>query len=572
MGFVVAKIIAIFFGLSCLVETKAYYSVYILCALIGAIGVYTCYQWRENITRRERWIALLFAFFFSGMVTLGNYPIYTNMEYGYMKTATTAGIFFGAAVTGYHILLFMHHAILRKELLTCKKAGREKGRYVFILTFVLSVGFTGIYWYFTGYPGNLSVDSLNQISQIQSGVYSNHHPFWHTMIIKLWYDIGMSVFHEINGAAALYTVAQIVSISACFSLAVMTLYEAGMPIGFVASTLVIYAFSPYNHGLLASMWKDPLFSASLLLLICGMFRVFRDIGRTSWNAFFILMGGIGFGVIRNNGWPVLAATALASVPMIRKQYPLVSNLLLICMILTGIMKWPVLSLLHVEKVETTEVMTVPVQQIARVLWEGYELTDEERTFLNHISADPDEIAGLYNPTISDSLKEDLLESGGDYLKDHKWEYLRFWLKMGLGHPAAYLRAWIDQTCGYWNSGYKYWIFLTDVEYNKMGIERTVRSPLLDHLYTQYDSFYFSLSIFEPLRAIGLHTWMVMLVFFLCGMRKDKPGMFLSIPANLIWVVLSIVAPVNSEFRYAYPLFLCLPILLGMALVPSEDTV
>jgi len=62
MGFVAAKIIAIYFGLSCLVGTKAYYSVYILCALIGAIGVYTCYQWKETVTRRERWIALVLHF------------------------------------------------------------------------------------------------------------------------------------------------------------------------------------------------------------------------------------------------------------------------------------------------------------------------------------------------------------------------------------------------------------------------------------------------------------------------------------------------------------------------------
>ena len=562
MGIVIVKTAIMFFGLNCLKTSKAYFSVYILCTMIGAMEVYACYQKKETLQRRERLIGLVFAAIFAGMVTLGNYPIYTELEAGFKKAATFLGILLGEAVTGYHMLLFMYRRMEHAE--EKRTQGREK---VFAITFVLSVLFVGIYWFFTGYPGNLSYDSINQIKQIQSGVYSNNHPFWHTMIIKLWYDLGMLLFREINAAVALYSFMQILSMAAVFSLAVMSLYEAGTPMWYVCGAAAIYIFSPYHHGLMITMWKDPLFSASLLLLLIGLFRMFSNIGKITWNSFFIVCGGIGFGLIRNNGWPVLLISAVLACMLLKKRVPV---LLLACVLITGIMKWPVLSLLKVEKMDFTEAMTLPVQQIARVLWEGHDMTDEERAFLRNVSADPDDIAGIYDPKLSDPVRVDFRTAGREYLKHHLWDYIKFWIKFGKEHPAEYMRAWIDQTNGYWNAGYRYWLFLTDVEYNELGIEHKTRSVALETFYSQYDTIYFQLTIFDPLRAIGFHAWLGLIALFIGIMRKNRNIVFLAIPVVLTWAMLCLGAPVNSEFRYAYPLFTCVPFLMGSALFPGKS--
>ena len=563
MGIVIAKTVIMLFGLSCLKTSKAYFSVYILCTMIGAMEVYACYQKKETLLRREKLIGLFFAFLFAGMITLGNYPIYTELEAGFKKTVTFIGIFVGEAVTGYHMLLFMYRRMEHSE--DKRTHGREK---VFALTFILSVLFVGIYWFFTGYPGNLSFDSINQITQIQSGVYSNNHPFWHTMIIKLWYDLGMLLFHEINAAVAVYSFMQIVSMAAVFSLAVMSLYEAGTPMWYVCGVAAVYIFSPYNHGLMITMWKDPLFSASLLLLLIGLFRMFSNIGKMMWNSFFILCGGGGFGLIRNNGWPVLFISAIIACLLLKKR---VAVLLFACVLITGIMKWPVLSMLNVKKMDFTEAMTLPVQQIARVLWEGHDMTDEEREFLRNVSANPDEIAGLYDPTLSDPVRADFRIAGRDFLKQHLWDYIKFWIKFGKEHPAEYIRAWIDQTNGYWNSGYRHYrIFLTDVESNELGIEHKTRSFALEEFYSQYDSIYLQLTIFDFLRAIGFHAWLGLIALFIGIMKKNRNLVFLAIPVVLTWVMLCLGAPVNSEFRYAYPLFTCVPFLIGSALFSGKS--
>jgi len=563
MGIVISKTMIMLYGLSCLKTSKAYYSVYILCTMIGAMEVYACYQKKEYIQKREALAGLIFGFLFAGMITLGNYPIYTDLEDGYQKKVIFFGIFVGAVVTGYHMFLFLYRRMERCE--DKRTTGRRK---VFLLTFILSVLFVGIYWFYTGYPGNLSYDSINQLNQIQSGVYSDHHPFWHTMIIKLWYELGMMLFHEINAAVALYSFVQIICIAAVFSFAVMSLYEAGIPMWYVCGVAAVYIFSPYNHGLMIAMWKDILFSGSLLLLLIGLFRVFYHIGNITWNNFCIILGGVGFGLLRNNGWPVLLISAIIALLLLKKR---VSILLIVCVFITGIMKWPVLKLLNVEKMDFTEAMSLPVQQIARVLWEGHDLTDEERDFLRNVSEDPDEIAGLYNPILSDPVRADFRTAGREYLKHHLWDYIRFWIKLGKEHPAEYIRAWIDQTNGYWNAGYKYWIFLTDVEYNELGIEHKTRSIPLEEFYSQYDSIYFQLTIFEPLRAIGLHAWLGLIALFIGILRKDWNRTFLAVPVVLTWVVLCFVTPVNSEFRYAYPIFTCMPIILGSALFTQKNT-
>lgn len=68
-----------------------------------------------------------------------------------------------------------------------RKSCRNKNRLliIFLIPFLtLSILYI-ILLFACKYPGNLTPDSISQISQLMTGNYSNHHPFYHTMIIKL---------------------------------------------------------------------------------------------------------------------------------------------------------------------------------------------------------------------------------------------------------------------------------------------------------------------------------------------------------------------------------------------------
>ena len=59
----------------------------------------------------------------------------------------------------------------------------------FVIPFLFCLLIDWIYLFLVAYPGNLTTDSMAQIGNILSGKYSNHHPFYHTLMIKICFDL-----------------------------------------------------------------------------------------------------------------------------------------------------------------------------------------------------------------------------------------------------------------------------------------------------------------------------------------------------------------------------------------------
>lgn len=61
------------------------------------------------------------------------------------------------------------------------------------------------------------------------------------------------------------------------------------------------------------------------------------------------------------------------------------------------------------------------------------------------------------------------------------DFAKLYLQLGIRYPHKYIEAWVDQTRGYWNGGYSYWIWATEVYENPLGIQKTVKCHLLTML-------------------------------------------------------------------------------------------
>ena len=69
---------------------------------------------------------------------------------------------------------------------------------------------------------------------------------------------------------------------------------------------------------------------------------------------------------------------------------------------------------------------------------------------------------------------------------------------------------------------------------------------------------------KPFYSIGLHVW----ILFGClalNIKKKRTELVLSIPGIIILLGLWLGTPVYSEFRYAYPMILSIPLVLGTTL-------
>ena len=126
------------------------------------------------------------------------------------------------------------------------------------------------------------------------------------------------------------------------------------------------------------------------------------------------------------------------------MFPALGSILLMVVIV----KYPVMNALHVMQPDLIESLSIPTQQIAAVLCNDRELSEEQRELIENV-IDTTYIKELYNPTFADNMKELVRAGNQEYLAAHKGEYLKLWAQLGLAYPGDYMKAYINQTYGYW---------------------------------------------------------------------------------------------------------------------------
>ncbi len=541
--------------LSILFGADSFFTPYLLVAMLGLMACVRDTD-SEAVPRRERLYRILFAAFFSLTVVLANYKLISPVRDHVPEGLVLLG---GGLLIGWLVLKLS----LEMEIRSCHPtpAGKKAAGCFWLLFLLFSLVYLSALL-FCYRPGILSPDSVSQIWQNVNKIYSNHHPYWHTMIIKVCMDLGMSVFHDINQAVMVYSVFQAIGMSAIFAFLGMTVYEAGAPGIIMAMTAAFYAFLPYHILYSITMWKDILFAGSVALFICAMYRILKGIDSKIVNTITLTAGGLGCCLLRSNGMAAFVFTFLVFLIFLWKEKKKVLFLLLFVIAASYVLKHPVLEKRGVIQPDTVEFLSIPVQQVARVIVEGEELEEDERELIGQIM-EIEAVKEKYAAYISDPIKNLIRDTNPDYLDAHKQEYLMLWIRLGLKHPVLYVKAWIDQTRGFWNGGYMNYVVKPIVEENEYGIYMTDQKNIVARAMTKWVYVFFNHPAFEVFRSIGLHVWGLILCVIVLLIRKRKEALLFVLPIAII-LTLFISTPVYAEFRYSYAIFTPIPLLLYAA--------
>ncbi len=387
------------------------------------------------------------------------------------------------------------------------------------------------------------------------------------MLIKFWYTLGLTLFHTPNAGVATYSVFQIICLAMCFSYTIVTLYQICIPRKYIIICYLWFLLMPYHIAFSVTMWKDVLFAAAISGFTTSLFRIMRNVGKSPLLNYIIFsICAIAFGLLRTNGWIALVISFFIMIPFFR-NYKRKILLIIICIItFTYALTRPLMTHWNVTQPDFIESLSIPAQQIARVIHYNNALTNEQTQLLSQI-ADIDEIAKVYNPHVSDPVKNAVRNFGNqDYLVENKKEYLTLWIQLGLEYPSAYCAAWIEQTKGYWNGGYPSGIFATNVKENELGIKRICQNEVFEEGIVSYfrafehfefheDNYFLQFFV-----SIGMHIWLVVLLM-LYSITNRNNAFILTVPVLAIILTLLIATPVYSDFRYAYSIFTTLPILI-----------
>lgn len=574
---ILLQIVAIFYWLTFLRDSDSYYIPYLI---VGSVGIFCCYinvkETRFLRRDREQLLPVIMSALFCLLVAAANYSMFLDLTY-----PENSGARFKALYTFIIVILVLLGGFFSAwNLIICftvkfrnytweKKQNSLNPTRVFGACAALMSVMNLFFLFMSKYPGNLTVDSISQIGQILSGVYSNHHPFYHTMVIKLFMSIGL-VWGDINTAVAVYSTFQVIFMSCCFSFVVVTLYQMNICVKKIIICVLWYVMMPFHIMYSFTMWKDIMFSGMFAVFVVAVYRNLKNIGKNQLlNTILAAVGSIGICLLRSNGWFAYLLSFLCFVFLFRRDKKRISVMFAMILVFTFILKHGVLEYLNVSQPDTIEALSVPAQQIARVVTDCNDLTNEQRELLNQI-IDVDAISSAYRVRISNPIKNLIREKDNqDYIAEHKGEYIKLYLELGLRHPHKYIEAWIDQTRGYWNGGYRYWRWLDGVSENEFGIESRVSSKTVDKFLDYYLWIYSENAALQIFLCIGFHVWLTVLLGYISLIRKDKAAFFIIIPILAIVVSLMVATPVFAEFRYIYALFCSVPFYIFASFAERE---
>ena len=533
-------------------------SVYVLFAL----GAMACLMDNGAHGRRlegpwKRGVAFVGCGLFGALVCLANYGLFQPLSTSALMDL--AVVFLGSGCAVWEILLAMEG---RLPVKLSPNSGKWKPWQVFLAAWVSMSAVYLAYLFSVLRPGGVTNDSVSQLTQILTGGYWNHHPYWHTQVIRVFFRLGQAV-GGVNGGVMAYCAFQCLFLAGCFAYAVATLYQAGLPVPWVMGPWAAFAFLPYHFVYAGMMWKDIPFAAAVLVFLVALYRWRKAMGRSHW--IVAALSCLLACVWRTNGLLAMGA-AVAVYGLFWKDLRKKLLPLALAVVCGFVLVRPVLAFLDVAQPDAVESLSVPVQQVARVIAAGRELTEEESALLDRV-VDLEAVPELYEWYISDPIKDEIRRKDKDYFEENLARYGKLWLQLGLRYPGDYLEGWIDQTKGYWNGGYDYWVFPIPWTENSLGVAWPGASGpgrVLEKVVWLFEVTPW----LQWMTAIGFHVWVTVLALLHCLQKRRWEG-FLTVPVLFIIATLWVATPVSCEFRYAYCLFTCLPFLLPVVLGQSE---
>lgn len=514
---------------------------------------------------RSRLIAGVFSLLFSTAILFGaRLDSVENVDVGdaalWIQLVTFAVLFTGMVCLLWRLL---DSSVKRRpkgerrisQIITA--VAEKIGGYADILSFL----FLLLCWlpvFLAVYPGFFVYDAQDEYIQVATRVFSTHHPLVHVLLLGGMICGVHKLTDSYNLGIACYMVFQMVLAAGIFTFLFSYLRKKGVTRVLRLIGIVWLGLFPTVVMFTLCSAKDALFTLALLLLLVCLLEMGTEAAffeSKGWQSLFVV-SGMGMMLLRNNGFYAFLVMIPVLLFLQKKRRGRLLFLAVCavagCMLVNGGLK----AALHADDSEYQELLTVPIQQLARTYKYAPEVfSEEDREVLYEIL---DEAAlSLYTPRLSDPVKYRF--SNEAFARD-KGKYAKLWLRAGLKKPLIYLNAW-------WMTSYGFWY--PDTVINVYG-GNTVFT------FTYKDNSYFGYEVEQPgvreskipwldevYRKLSLEVW------------KEKVPVvsWLFSPGAMFWLYAFLFAWLLSRGRYELlypflPIFLIwLTVLLGPTYLP-----
>ena len=514
---------------------------------------------------RSRLIAGVFSLLFSAAILFGaRLDSVENVDVGdaalWIQLVTFAVLFTGMVCLLWRLLdssVKRRPKGVRRISQIITAVAEKIGGYEDILSFL----FLLLCWlpvFLAVYPGFFVYDAQDEYIQVATRVFSTHHPLVHVLLLGGMICGVHKLTDSYNLGIACYMVFQMVLAAGIFTFLFSYLRKKGVTRVLRIIGVVWLGLFPTVVMFTLCSAKDALFTLALLLLLVCLLEMGTEAAffeSKGWQSLFVV-SGMGMMLLRNNGFYAF----LVMIPVLlllqkKRRWRLLFLAVCAvagCMLVNGGLK----AALHADDSEYQELLTVPIQQLARTYKYAPEVfSGEDREVLYEIL--DEEALSLYTPRLSDPVK---YRFANETFARDKGKYAKLWLRVGLKKPLIYLNAW-------WMTSYGFWY--PDTVINVYG-GNTVFT------FTYKDNSYFGYEVEQPgvreskipwidevYRKLSLEVW------------KEKVPVvsWLFSPGAMFWLYAFLFAWLLSRGRYELlypflPIFLIwLTVLLGPTYLP-----
>lgn len=507
--------------------------------------------------------SIIYSIIFSSLLTLGmvTYINTRNPIDSIGELLLTPLNFFtliGLMIMIYSIMIY----ILPKlhEYKNKNHSTKISAKKVFIISFLVIL-LSWIPYFLALYPGVLTSDSVSELNMIVNNFsrMSNHHPMIHVLFIAVPYKIGYALFHNANLAVACSSITQMITMACIFSYLITFLYQKKVNMKIIILCMVYFAFIPTHASYSVIMWKDTVFSGLVVLLTIQLIKIcdisedlkFKDL------ISFILISLLVI-LFRNNGIYMYFILMIMMLLILRKKIKILLPAFFIVFLSYFSITGPMFAYFDIEKSSSSEYIAIPLQQVARMAYKDVEFTNKEKILLNRLMGVNNMKIG-YIPQCSDGIKYNI-NYNREYFDKHKIQYFILWIKLVFKHPDIALESYAVSTLGYWYPGVPNWSTSRGVVDNKIGISRNSKAPEFIENFVQ-NSEGRNIPIINMSANTALAFWILSIFCYICIKKGKRKYLIAYIPVFGIWFTMMIASPVNSEFRYVYSSYTCLPLLM-----------
>lgn len=452
---------------------------------------------------------------------------------------------------------------------------------MFVVLIATRIPYLIIYW-----PGIILGDTWWQLGQINNpATLSDHHPLFSTELLNLFMHLGKLFNGGQSLGFGLFAVAQVLFTSLILAYAFKRLFAWRTPRSLIILLIISFTVLHLHNAWAVAIDKDVIFSFAVLLFVIATIDIVKDPkGYFRYPLHWVIVIGSCalIMLMRHNGIYLLAPAFFAlalTVKPLRKSM-LVS--VLVCAALFFGMNWFIVDVLHVAPGPQKEMLSVPIDQIARVsLLHSDGFTPDETEAVSKLfgGASPQKVGSLYDPVITDHVKDLFSET---YYQANKQAFVKTYVELGKRYPLEYARSFLLGCYSYAFPG-AYISYVPDYAPDYAARYTSIRNRLKDRergrvtlsqrvRVTLYDTFDKARSIFplSMLTGLGMAFWIA--VFALATLflkRRTAPRACVAcfVAPFFLWLT-CLASPVNGEFRYIYGLVLAAPVLLAFALRPN----